>query len=354
MTDAENQEPSQLVSVQVKITDLLGTSKVADRLVSAIVSGVGRFFEPTHRRREARADIDNFNAWNEALRINGFQPDKADLAIEDRAKVRMSAEMIRNQINREAVANYAIDQLRFEPQDGSKPVLVPDDAQNVEDGSEALSQDWIDYFWNLAQNATEEELQKMWGAVLARTAAGTANVDARVLHSLSLLSGEEAQQIADLARIAIHLQGGGTYVIARMTPEHSEHGHGYDVTEANSALKTYFDEHFDIPLLVSIGIVVADDTNRFIQSELDRSKQSFVKLGTMLTANIGIVVPAKKNTNPNSIEKSIFAGPYHLTRLGIQMTSVAATEVDQDYLVALRKAATELGYQLVIDGQPAR
>lgn len=104
-----------------------------------------------------------------------------------RADLRLIAEKERQQNNREAVGIAAVQEARLLLEEGASPSEVEPEPE------------WLDRFWRLSQDISSEDLQSLWGRILARQTTGANTIGARTLEALGTLEGWE---IAELTRIA--------------------------------------------------------------------------------------------------------------------------------------------------------
>ncbi|MFT6671130.1 MAG: hypothetical protein ACJAVZ_002602 [Afipia broomeae] len=129
----------------VKITDLFGVAKPLEQLVSAIERGVGNFMRPIQKRRDTKADISSFNNWNEAISRTGLSVNAAELTLSDRAIVRLTADNIRKQHNRELVAIEAVNE----------HLHTLGDSSNEPQNTSTIEAEWLDRFWRLAEDVSD-------------------------------------------------------------------------------------------------------------------------------------------------------------------------------------------------------
>jgi hypothetical protein len=177
----------------IRISDLFGAAKPLEQLVSAIERGIGSFMRPIQKRRETKADISAYDDWNEALARTGLSPKSAELTLGDRATIRLTAETIRRQQNRESIAIEAVNEHIHSLEHQSNPKVAD---SNIE-------QEWLDRFWRLAQDITDSDMQVVWGRILARQAREPTKYSARCLEALSLLSKDEARELEKLSKFVI-------------------------------------------------------------------------------------------------------------------------------------------------------
>lgn len=188
---------SSLPTALVQIKDVLGLSAPLKRLVEAIVHGVGRWAYPIELRRNTTAEIETFRQWNKAITESGLSIGNVDLTLQERAALRVTAQEIRRQEHREAIAAQAVAAVRANPGEfnGSDDPLDPD---------------WLDRFWRLAEDVSDANFQSIWARILARHAAGGTCYSARCLMILSALSRTEAEVLERLAPVAVRVVLEGT------------------------------------------------------------------------------------------------------------------------------------------------
>lgn len=172
------------------VSDLAGLGKAWASLINPIMHGVGKVFSPTLRKRENKAQIAMFDAWDEALKAKGYHGRTVELTLAERGDVKLLADSIVAQSNREAIASAAIEYAQ-----SNEPIVDPSIPEP--------DADWLDRFWRVAQNVNTDEMQRFFGIVLARRASCQATVSARAIEFLSLLSGAEAQALERIASFAL-------------------------------------------------------------------------------------------------------------------------------------------------------
>lgn len=178
--------------------DLLGLGQLSNALVGPLTRGIGKALDPILSQWENRAQLKKFDCWDEALKAKGYGAKSVELSIAERTEVRVLAEQIQAQENRESVAFAAIDQAK----------LIPD----TQFTTSFLEPDWVDHFWKLAETISNEELQQFWGAIFARTCAGQTKIGPRTLNFISSLSAEEAKALERAAACYIEIEVDKNYM----------------------------------------------------------------------------------------------------------------------------------------------
>jgi hypothetical protein len=185
-------------AVLVQIKDILGLSEPAKRLSEAIVRGIGEWAYPWQVERKNRADTKALKRATAALKREGLSIETAELSLDERANMRFTAQLRRQQHNREAVAIQAIQEMKATLDRPTATVRHRSTADIP-----ALEAEWLDRFWRLAEDVSREDFQSLWGRVLARQSSGAANYSARCLQTLSTLSSIEAKALERLATFAV-------------------------------------------------------------------------------------------------------------------------------------------------------
>ncbi|WP_440410591.1 DUF2806 domain-containing protein [Neorhizobium petrolearium] len=226
------------------ISDLAGFGKIATALIGPITQGIGKLLQPGQYRREQQAQIDKFGAWDIALKARGYDVKTVDLTLAERAEVKMHAEAIVAQQNRESVAAAAIEHVETGRIADIGELPPPDD-------------DWLDRFWRIAERIGNDDMQKFFGMILARRATGQAIVSARALEFLALLSGEEARALERIASFSLSIvdsQQSNTGVLNIMSVN-GRYGSAKTPTETSKAL-TMWVQPLHRDLFGSLGIFV--------------------------------------------------------------------------------------------------
>ncbi len=80
--------------------------------------------------------------------------------------------------------------------------LLSEDTSPSSDKS--VQEDWLQNWKRAAENISEENLQKLWGALLAGEIRSPGTFSRRTMHFVQMLSPDEAKQVSRLMRLAIN------------------------------------------------------------------------------------------------------------------------------------------------------
>jgi len=153
------------------LIDLGKVSKPISKLIDAVSQGIGTLYEPTRIRRRARAEAD-------AALIKA-EGDIRKRELLKRAANRLAFQEMRRQENIENIVEIAA---------ASLPETVSE---------EPVDKDWISRFFDECKDVSNEELQKIWGRLLAGEVANPKSCSRKTLAILKDLSQEDAKLFTD-------------------------------------------------------------------------------------------------------------------------------------------------------------
>ncbi|WP_444956961.1 DUF2806 domain-containing protein [Microbulbifer sp. ZKSA002] len=180
-----------------------------------------------------------------------------------------------------------------------------------------IDSDWLHRWRDYAGRVSAEQLQELWGRVLAGEVKQPGSFSIRALEFLKGLSKKEAELIESVAKFVF----GG--VIHRDMKEHLEKG----------GLK--FDQ---LILLQEIGILSGVDSlnlNRRYPSSTPNSYTTGIR-----TSKTGLLITHR------DANKLLRVNAYLITQLGQEILQLCAVDVDEDYILAIGSNITNLGYRV--------
>ncbi len=294
----------------VEIKDIVGLSKPLTRLIEIIAEGVGAISRPYLIRRNADAGAyeirtiataieENYKLLGPMKYENGKicieaastgQPELPETTLDKRVLTRMAYQEAKKQINIEQVASYAAEELKDE-QDTS---------------SEKPNSDWITRFFRIAEDVTIDEMQMLWGKVLAGEVKRPGSYSLRALDVLKNITQQEAELFVRVGQISFVDPNGKTFL-----PDFDDEQY----------LKDHFGLRFtDFLLLIEIGLLVEGLTLQFNPAK-DNRKEVFI------CGNTVISVKRPKGTPEQVIKVFVF------TSVGRQLLQLVERKpVDPGYI----------------------
>lgn len=291
------------------LNDILGLGKVLpiDKLIDIVQKSVGRLSKPYFDRKDidtkayeikklAEAHAEEMKiiatAVKENFQLTGgieYKEDKIaisspkellietkqsiliDSTLEERTKERLNFQEAKRQLNIESITAFAAEDLKNE-----QPVT-----------DEPLDEDWTTRFFKIAEDISNEEMQALWGKILAGEIKQPRSYSLRTLELIRNLSQKEADVFMKVANYAIK-SGGKNYLFKGNDDK-------YLREKCNIS-------YMDIALLIEIGLIQPGDfvNHQLIQQSID-SQRVFIAGNTIILANI------KANTPTIQLPVNVFS-----------------------------------------------
>ncbi|MDQ3713737.1 MAG: DUF2806 domain-containing protein [Acidobacteriota bacterium] len=215
-------------------------------------------------------------------------------SLQQRYKHRSEYQQARKQLNIENVTANAVEELRSDP--------------NVENytNNEPVDADWISRFFQTVENVSDEQMQQLWGRILAGEVKKPKSFSFRTLETLRNLSKAEAKSFSKICEFAFSMPRIGLYI-----PDFS--------------LNNAQDLEFSIPynellLMKELG---------FLQSQGSAFKMySHSGFYRCVASMSGYVIELNFNTDSN--KKSLFVQGF--TQVGKDLFPLIDTKQDGNYL----------------------
>lgn len=201
----------------MEIKDLTGISKPLTRLIEVIASGVGAVSKPYLIRRTAEAKAHEIRVIADALKdaadtqgvpvifkdgdVEAWRrPEDSSLIVSDikqeaRLEKRVEYQERKRQNNVERITSIAASDLLTETD-------VPDAAPD---------EDWISRFFSSAQDVSSEQMQELWGRILAGEIRRPGSFSLKTLDFVRNMTRQDAELIQKLAPLTVQIHG--SYVI---------------------------------------------------------------------------------------------------------------------------------------------
>lgn len=283
----------------MKINDILGLGKVLpiNKLIDIVSNSVGKISKPYFERNDidtkayeikkmAEARAIEMKIISEAVKEN-FQftggidykdkkisihspkekstvthsPILINQPLETRTKDRLNFQEEKKQLNIENITAFATEELKNE--------------ESVTD--EPVDEDWITRFFRIVEDISNEEMQILWGKILAGEVKQPKSYSIRTLELIRNLSKKEADTFMRVAQFAIK-SGDKNYL--------------FKGNDNNKLSKDFGINYMDVALLTEIGLIQPGTfvNHQFLQHDSDSQH-------ILIAGNIVIIVKVKAN-NP--------------------------------------------------------
>ena len=168
------------------IVDILNALPTA-KLISTVSAGIGKLYEPTHIKRIAKAKAEEIKLISGALEECSMIPTQyndGSLSLNNtdwddfvrRTQGRMAFQELQKQNNIECVVANAYNILENEQTCSEEPV----------------DKDWLNSFFNSVANVSNEQMQIIWGMILAGEVKNPGHFSIRTLDTLRKMTQKEA------------------------------------------------------------------------------------------------------------------------------------------------------------------
>lgn len=315
----------------MKLNDILGLGKVLpiDKLIDIVSNSVGKISKSYFDKKdvdtkayeieklaEARAKEMKIiaTAVKENFQLTGgieYKEDKLAISspkelpteakqailinppLEDRTQERLNFQEAKKQLNIENVTAFAAEELKNEP-----PVT-----------DEPLDEDWTTRFFRIAEDISNEEMQALWGKILAGEIKQPKTYSLRTLELIRNLSKLEATTFMKVANFAIK-SGNANYL--------------FKSNDEELLSKKYNINYGDIALLIEIGLIQPGD---FVSYQLLQQPTDSQRVFT--SGNIVIIAKVKANTPTIQMPVNVF------TNAGNELLKLIKPNTPFDYLTAI-------------------
>ena len=171
----------------LEISDLLGLSQPLTKLVETVSGGIDTLYKPWHLKRMAKAKAEEIRLISEAITQNAMLPinyQHGNVGIDStdvqnlilRTEQRLLQDEMKKQQNMDAIVANAAEELQGKGKVSETPV----------------DEDWSTRFRNIAKDVSSEEMQFIWGKVLASEVENPGSFSLRTLETIRNLSKKEA------------------------------------------------------------------------------------------------------------------------------------------------------------------
>jgi len=171
----------------VEIHDVFGVSEPFTKLIETVSGGIGKLYEPIHIKRMAKAKaeevkiivekISDFNALPIKYDAGKVMIDGTDFSeLAKRANGRLVFQELKKQNNIDNVVGYAAQDLSNEKVVSEQPVDI----------------DWITRFFDSVSDISSEDMQRIWGKILAGEVKQPGSFSLRTLRVIKNINKEEA------------------------------------------------------------------------------------------------------------------------------------------------------------------
>lgn len=239
--------------------------KPIEKLIEVISKGIGTIYRPRAIRKEAEAKAFEIEIIERAKSKALAEGKEIEAETIERIQDRIVHKELRRQENIDNVTEIAAQQLSQEESVSDEPV----------------DEDWTTRFFNIVEDVSDEEMQQLWGRILAGEVKRPKTYSLRTLELLKNISKREADVFTRASNFVI-ISWGSPFIFRG---------------EENDYLDKYNLNFEDRLLLTETGLLQSDSTitRNLLQNSTDTIR--YFESGRFF-----IKVLKKANTPKNSIE----------------------------------------------------
>lgn len=295
------------------IKDLAGLSEPLKRLIDVVSDGIGAVCAPYLISRNAEARAHEIRVISDALnevatkhqlpvvykegKIELWQkPEDRTLVLdakplEERSNLRLEYQERKRQHNLESVTSVAAAELADE-------TAVPEDTPN---------EDWVTRFFSSAQDVSSEQMQDLWGRILAGEIKRPGRYSLRTLDFIRNLSTLDAQLLEHVGRFALQVRG------TSFIPMHNK---GWLEKERNVHAQNHFE-------LAELGILYPTELQFVVFGGAESDREVF-----FLNDHLLLV---KRGGSKGTIQVSA----WKFTNVGLEILPLIPQPYDEEFLTGL-------------------
>lgn len=265
--------------------------KPFEKLIDVISKGIGTLYKPRSIRKNADAKAYKIQVIEEAR----TKAENAGKELEAESYLRIQERLIANEIERQEsidkVVEIAAEQLKKEKNISEDPV----------------DKDWAKRFFDIAQDITDEEMQALWGRILAGETKEPRSYSKRTLETLKNLSKEEAKVFTKFAQARII--SGNNHLI-------------YNNDNGNFIKKAFGINFGERLLLTELGLIASENNLEFSLNPTNGNQiTNHIRYGHKI-----IIFNRKENTPKQNLKVLVF------TKVGIELSKLIEQDINRDYL----------------------
>ena len=315
----------------MKINDILGIGKVLpiDKLIGILTSVTGRLSKPYFDRKDidtkayeikklAEAKAEEMKIISSAIKDNflltgGIEYKENSIAIsspkelpqettkqtylqptlEERTADRINFQEAKKQLNIESITAYAAEELKNE-----EPI-----------SNEPLDEDWTNRFFNIAEDISSDEMQALWGRILAGEIKEPKSYSLRTLELLKNLSKKEAEVFLKFAQFSI-TSANISFILNFKNEKLLEEKYQLSFSERL--------------LLEELGFITANDLQFKMMANPDEDAQTVFKIG-----NVCVIAERIKGIPQQVLQVLVF------TKIGQELLQLINPVPQLDYIQLL-------------------
>ncbi|KIQ14777.1 hypothetical protein RT99_23475 [Flavobacterium sp. MEB061] len=279
--------------------------KPIEKLIEVISQGIGTLYRPRAIKKEADAEAYKIQVLEKAKTIANTENKLIEFDTLSAIEQKILFQEQRKQNNIENIIEVAVEQIIQEP--------------NV--NSENIDQDWITRFFKIAEDISNDEMQKLWGRILSGEVKQPGSFSLRTLNLLKDLNKQEAEIFTKFAQLNVKYNA----------------GHFIPFIDIN-----YFEEQLNIPyseilLMIELGLLTSGTSIGLNFPALKESVRLLYEIG-----ETGIHVTTSAHNKPHSLPILAF------TKIALELSTLIPIEINLEYVTYVCKALSTPNTKIIV------
>jgi len=312
----------------MEIKDLAGLSEPLKKLIEVVSQGLGALSKPYLIKKTADAKAYEIKAISDAIKNNHGNLKEIGYSDEKLSLMSIDSESIKNEL---AIEERTKNRIEYKEQKRQKNIenITQNAAKNLESetnvSEEPVDQDWTTRFFNYAEDVSNDEMQELWGQILAGEIKRPNSYSLRTLELIRNLTKVEAEVFTKAANFAI--SSWNSPFLFKGQKEESLVNYGFS-----------FEDQL---LLTEIGILQSETNISRRLSKQDNDSIIYFESGNRIIKTL-----KKANTPEHKISILRFS------KIGIELLKLITPVVNDDYLkefsLSLETANIETEYAFIL------
>lgn len=284
-------------------------SKAIEKLIDVVSEAIGTLYEPRQivRKAKAEAKAQSIVAMEQAKTKAIIEGDAKKAQYLDAINERLIKKEKRRQKNIEEVVSTAGEILEAEKDISNEPV----------------NPDWVTRFFDIVQDVSDNEMQLLWGQILAGEIKKPQSYSLRTLETLRNMTKEEAELFQKIAQ----------FVLVQ--------GEAFLFT-SDDAMEKFGVSYSNIAKLIEVGLI---QPGEFVKRNYSSNNTKDVKYG-IVYGNIVIIIDQKANSPKVSVPIKLLTTP------GKELVKLINIHPNVDYIKELartiKKDDVMVGYAKIV------
>lgn len=278
--------------------------KPLEKLIEVISKGIGTLYKPRAIRKEADANAYHIGIIEEAKAKAIAEGKESEAETYIRIKERLLFRENEKQNNIDNISEIAAEQLAQEETVSDKPV----------------GNDWTKRFFNYVEDISDEEMQLLWGRILAGEIKSPESYSLRTLELLKNLSKKEAETFMKFASLAVSCDN-ASFILNFKNEKLLEEKY-----------KLTFNDRL---LLEELGFLTANDLQFTISETKELGAKTYFFIGKTI-----VLFEKPKNQPKQNLQILVF------TKIGQELLKLVSSLVDLDYIQLLASKLRKEDYSL--------